>query len=566
MTKAVIVGINSYSQSPLQGCVNDAEDVIAYLTNVAGLAHGDIHPLFDGRATKEAIVSALRDMIAGSGPGDHLLFHYSGHGTQVESQDLDEPDGLDECLCPVNFDWDDPSTQLRDNEFAAILATVSPGTAMTAVLDSCNSGDMSKALLRVTPRARFLPWPVDIAYRLAKHKRKLRRTPQAARSNSLIISACRSDETSADTSFEGRANGAFTYNFLTTLRARADMALGDLMTKVTGNLVSFHMHPEFDGPATLQQATFLASPLPVPRRLPHVTGVAAAQILFEQAWNTKVFGMNFAVNLCIALGDAGFEFQLGCDAGLPLRWCFLIDGDTGQSADVGAGFRIAMAVTSWSASATSVSFDLALQVVAPFLAPIAIVQRHITLPRLLIKRSVAPPTSPADLLAMLQLAQLDLPKQAAGRASIVLPRSGDDQYSGQVGQETFVGGLFGCRYERHMDAYVPPGFLRHHVEVVLDPPSSGDVYFVAWDDADPHGGQFTYHVGCPALGCGTATFNLHCIRDPNILQQRPAPVPDSRAPAHGHDGHPHHNGRSKQGELADELARELRDAGGPVRT
>src|SRR3954471_4829151 len=98
MTKAVVVGINSYHRLPLHGCVNDADDVIRYLMEVGGLAPADIHPLFDTRATKDAIVRALRDMIAGSRPGDHLLFHYSGHGTQVPSHDLDEPDGLDECL------------------------------------------------------------------------------------------------------------------------------------------------------------------------------------------------------------------------------------------------------------------------------------------------------------------------------------------------------------------------------------------------------------------------------------------------------------------------------------
>src|SRR5262245_60374401 len=156
MLKAVIVGINEYPESPLQGCINDAQDVITYLTDSLGVSHSNILPLYDSRATKDATVNALRDMIATSSSGDHLLFHYSGHGAQIASQDVNEPDGLDEVLCPVDFDWGDPTTALTDNELAALLATVPSGVALTVVLDSCHSGDMKKDAKK---RPRFLAPP-----------------------------------------------------------------------------------------------------------------------------------------------------------------------------------------------------------------------------------------------------------------------------------------------------------------------------------------------------------------------------------------------------------------------
>ena len=98
MIKAVIVGINVYKNFPdqsLKGCINDAEDVMSYLTDNLGVAHEDIFPLFDQRATKDAIMQALSDMIASSGPADHMLFHFSGHGAQLVSDSVSEPDGLD---------------------------------------------------------------------------------------------------------------------------------------------------------------------------------------------------------------------------------------------------------------------------------------------------------------------------------------------------------------------------------------------------------------------------------------------------------------------------------------
>src|SRR5262245_46089463 len=123
MIKAVIVGINAYPTAPLAGCVNDARDVIDYLSQLGARAE-NVAAIYDGQATKAAIITALRDMVSASSPGDHLLFHYSGHGSQVKSADLHEPDGLDECLCPVNFSFQYPETAFRDNELATILASV----------------------------------------------------------------------------------------------------------------------------------------------------------------------------------------------------------------------------------------------------------------------------------------------------------------------------------------------------------------------------------------------------------------------------------------------------------
>lgn len=240
---------------------------------------------------------------------------------------------------------------------------------------------------------------------------------------------------------------------------------------------------------------------------------APVQVVFDQSWNTKVFGMNFAVELCIALAEPGFEFQLGCNAGIPLRWSFAVHRDTCRRVDIGAGFHIEVAVTRWKPCASSVSFELALHVAPPFLAPIAFAHQPVMLPSRSIDRSLAAPTSPAELLAMLQMAPPGRSRRLEG-ALIAPTRDGVDRFTGLAGRESFAGGLFGCRYDRQMDAHVPPGFVRDHVEIVLDPPGSGVVYFVAWGDADPRVGQFTYHVECAALAAGHATFNLHCAREP----------------------------------------------------
>jgi len=547
MTRAVIVGINTYAKFPnssLQGCINDAEDVISYLTDVRGYANSDIMPLFDSRATKDAIVTALRDMIASSNPGDHLLFHYSGHGAQIASQDINEPDGLDECLCPYDFDWAAPSTALTDNELADILATVPDGAAMTVVLDSCHSGDTAKDPAR---RPRFLPPPLDVAFLLANHKRVVQRRSLTA-SRSVIVAACASNETAADTSFNGRPNGAFTYSWLVDLRAHAKSSLSDLVNDITTTLATFNMHPELEGDSALEQATFLIAPPPGSRALgaPRQAGRAPAQPVFDESWATTVLGTAIGVKLEISLVDRGFEFQLGCTAGVPLRWSFAVNGNTTQQFDLGFGFALILAVSGWQASPAAVGLDLGIRVAPPFFGPVTITQQRVTLPITTLPRSRTVPASPADLLAMIQLAQLGYSKEPLAAPPLSMPRDGDAQWTGIAAVEGFSGGLFGCSYNKNTTAStsgstnIPFGVIRDHVEVVLNPPDSGNVHFNKWNDSDPHQGGFEFHVGCAAFRGGTATFFLHCVPDPAVVRQLSAvtaPVVVTLPPAGPTNGH-----------------------------
>ena len=559
MIKAVIVGINDYPSAPLQGCVNDADDVITYLTDVVGLSHDEILPLYDSRATKDAIVAALRDMIASSSPSDDLLFHYSGHGAQIASQDVNEPDGLDEVLCPVDFDWGKPGSAFTDKEFAAILATVPDGTALTAVLDACHSGDMAEVRKDPTQRPRFMPQPHDVAFLLKG--RKVVRQRAAASTNAAVVSACQSDETAADTSFNGRANGAFTYNWLVELRGHPKSVLADLVADTAVPLARYKMHPQLDGLSALKQATFLAAPPAANRSLvlTRAPARAAAQVVFDEAWSTKVLGLFIGVELQISIVAGGFDFQLSSSSGLPLRWSFRINGDTSQQVDLGYGFSLVLAVTNWSAVASEVGFDLALRVAPPFFGPTTIAQQHVTIPVAPVSRSLVVPASPADLLAMIQLSTLGYATEPKEPPPAIVPRDGENQWTGIAAIEPFAGGLFGCRYEKNTDAYVPPGFIRDHIEVTLDPPNSGNVHFVRWEDSDPHIGRFQLHVGCSSCGGGTATFYMHCVRDPAVTRQAaPAPATIAERPSKTPkttNGH----GRSR------ELEMENPEGGGSIR-
>jgi len=95
MAKRVLcVGINDYpgTDMDLAGCVNDAKDWKALLEQ-RGYTVASLH---DAKATKAAILSALRSLMAGSAAGDSLVFTFSGHGSWLPDASRDEPDARDD--------------------------------------------------------------------------------------------------------------------------------------------------------------------------------------------------------------------------------------------------------------------------------------------------------------------------------------------------------------------------------------------------------------------------------------------------------------------------------------
>ena len=84
--------------------------------------------LRDKDATKKKVMAALTTMVGKAKPGDHLVFTFSSHGTQVPSMpdDPDETDGLDEAFACYDIksagDGWDRKTVIIDNELRDLFA------------------------------------------------------------------------------------------------------------------------------------------------------------------------------------------------------------------------------------------------------------------------------------------------------------------------------------------------------------------------------------------------------------------------------------------------------------
>jgi metacaspase-1 len=262
MDRALLVGINTYPGAPLAGCVNDVVDMADFLVKSCAVKESAIRLLVDGRATTQAILERLKWLVGGAKAGDRLLFHYSGHGAQVATRaGSGEVDGLDEVICPVDFDWSDAHL-IRDKDFFKLFAKVPTGVHFVWISDSCHSGDLSKDMVRI----RAYPHPADVLWRnrvarglevpaggLVQTARKLNQV--------ALISGCRSDQTSSDAVFGGRPNGALTYYLLGELKRRGGLVkpLSKLMPGLHKALHAAHydQNPQLEGPLELRNAPFM---------------------------------------------------------------------------------------------------------------------------------------------------------------------------------------------------------------------------------------------------------------------------------------------------------------------
>lgn len=265
MNRALLVGINAYPTCPLKGCLNDISDMAKFLNAKCNFAMDDIRLLADSRATKKGIIDRLGWLLNGLHKGDRVLFHYSGHGVQLPTRNPQgEVDGLDEAICPYDFDWTDEHT-IRDKEFNQIFSSIPEGVDFVWVSDSCHSGDLSKEMLKQNFTNKTIEPPIDIDWRLQTAKSKKIESvgfiKTAQKLNLALISGCKSNQTSADAIFGKRYNGALTFFLLAELN-KSNGLINPLTTvvKEVNSLLKkegYDQRPQLEGNPAIKSKPFL---------------------------------------------------------------------------------------------------------------------------------------------------------------------------------------------------------------------------------------------------------------------------------------------------------------------
>lgn len=250
--KALLVGINDYKGvSDLSGCINDVLDMHFSLRSLFSFQNGDIRVLTDSRATKDNIIHRLNWLVKGAKAGDFLVFHFSGHGSQIRDRNGDEEltDGLDELICPHDMDWD--GTYITDDTLNEIFKNVPEGALLEVFLDCCHSGTGLKEMgLQPPPELaavhptlnRYLPPPADIFLRFSGEEDELKQRGftrglrERHKKHHILWAACMANQTAADAYIDGRYHGAFTYYLNVHLRRNPNVSRKELLGKVRASL------------------------------------------------------------------------------------------------------------------------------------------------------------------------------------------------------------------------------------------------------------------------------------------------------------------------------------------
>ena len=278
--KALLVGINQYPdpRNELRGCINDINDMFHFITQINPVYQKEqVKTLTNRQATKKAIVENLKWLLEELQAGDQILFHYSGHGAQMPTQHPAlEKDGNDEIICPYDFDWT-AATTLRDKEFAEIFKAIPNGVHFVWISDSCHAEDLSRDPI-IEPNfhtneaipirykfinrpAHFIPsidtFSINEPSNATIAPTTLLVPPIESSShpiiqplNGALLSACASDQVSADAYIDNRFNGAFTYYLLKNLKAHdKQMPMNELIKLVNADLGKngYEQAPQIEG-------------------------------------------------------------------------------------------------------------------------------------------------------------------------------------------------------------------------------------------------------------------------------------------------------------------------------
>ena len=170
--RALLIGINDYPDpaSRLEGCVNDVF-LMSSVLQESGFEPEDIRIVLNDRATTPGIMDRLHWLLDGVRDGDERMLFYSGHGAQIPRYNIQgEPDHVDECLVPYDFDWS-PAHAILDRQFAELYSQLPYDSYFVAMFDCCHSGGLTRD---GGPRVRGLSPPDDIRHRALKWDAKER--------------------------------------------------------------------------------------------------------------------------------------------------------------------------------------------------------------------------------------------------------------------------------------------------------------------------------------------------------------------------------------------------------
>jgi hypothetical protein len=227
---AIIIGIN-YTGTPneLYGCINDANSIKEFINNKGYKNINVMTDLTDIKANKNNILDAFTRLLQQSLSGDIIFLFYSGHGTYTLDKNGDETTGYDQLIVPCDLNM------IVDDELKNIIQTnLKKDVTLFAMFDSCFSGSVLDLKYNFMDSLNYDSY--------TENNNELETNGHV-----LMISGCTDYQTSTETEFNGKQNGALTWSFLKSLKEGSNCSWRELVKKMRDNLKSqgFNQIPQF---------------------------------------------------------------------------------------------------------------------------------------------------------------------------------------------------------------------------------------------------------------------------------------------------------------------------------
>ncbi len=150
--RALTIGINEYTPSRrLNGCVNDSN---LWRDLLAARGYTVLQRTRPEETGREQIMRDLRDFVTGAAGGDMLVWHFSGHGLEIEPEHGSDPDfettGFDQAIVASNTAAATDAQvahAIIDDDIHTILSALDPQASLHVFLDSCFSGSATRLML-----------------------------------------------------------------------------------------------------------------------------------------------------------------------------------------------------------------------------------------------------------------------------------------------------------------------------------------------------------------------------------------------------------------------------------
>ncbi|KAI9250198.1 caspase domain-containing protein [Phascolomyces articulosus] len=268
--RALLIGINYFGTEAELGGINDVHNIKDFLITLWGFKEEDMVILTDDQEnpklipTRANIIAAMQWLVHDAQENDSFFFHYSGHGGYVKDESGDENDGYDETIYPLDHDqYEGKSGQIIDDDMHDLMVRPLPeGCRLTAIFDSCHSGTAldlpytysTKGTIKeqnMFKEAGSGLLEAGLAYAMGNREGALsslmslgkqiinsrdteeeNREQNSSAADVIMFSGCKDDQTSADAQEAGKATGAMSYAFTTTLRQNPNQTYQELLNSV----------------------------------------------------------------------------------------------------------------------------------------------------------------------------------------------------------------------------------------------------------------------------------------------------------------------------------------------